>query len=401
MKTVGILLLLLGGILLSYGQTQQERMLIHFDSNEDRLGLFEMRKLDQLLAKIPEDQPVEVMINGHTDAVGSDTYNQRLSERRVAAVKDYLFSKRPELKLIEASGFSEFKPVKSNKTDEGRAANRRVELFVRFKLPEAPVEIAKAEIVDIPEVPMKNIHRYVGGKGTELLIPGGAFGEEIEVEDLEITFKEYFDIYEMMLEGLHLRDNNGNLLESAGMTYITATLDGQRVEPTGEIPLEIRLPIRAVRGGYPERFQLYNLNSSNLWELDNKEAALALEGNYLVGQTRSLGWKNGDTIVCPCDIDIEPVVTDFIEIKVRRTKDAEVFLMHNEKNSFAKLQQTRPKFHKNQYKVSRFGLVPTVVAFVKRAGGILFVEVPINLLKYKKRKNRYIIRKRDFKPFDM
>ena len=87
-------------------------------------------KLDDLVGKI-KDINLEVIIAvGHTDAVGSDTYNQKLSVRRSEAVKAYLVSKGIEKNRVYTEGKGEMQPVADNKTAEGRAKNRRVEIEV-------------------------------------------------------------------------------------------------------------------------------------------------------------------------------------------------------------------------------------------------------------------------------
>ena len=67
---------------------------------------------------------------GHTDAIGSDAYNQRLSVRRAESVKAYLVKKGIEPNRIYTEGKGKKQPVADNKTDAGRAKNRRVELEV-------------------------------------------------------------------------------------------------------------------------------------------------------------------------------------------------------------------------------------------------------------------------------
>ncbi|MBC5766907.1 outer membrane protein OmpA [Ramlibacter albus] len=87
-------------------------------------------KLDDLVSKI-KDINLEVIIAvGHTDSVGTDAYNQRLSVRRAEAVKAYLVSKGIEKNRVYTEGKGEKQPVADNKTAEGRAKNRRVEIEV-------------------------------------------------------------------------------------------------------------------------------------------------------------------------------------------------------------------------------------------------------------------------------
>ena len=87
-------------------------------------------KLDDLVSKV-KDINLEVIIAvGHTDSVGSNAYNQRLSVRRAEAVKAYLVSKGIERNRIYTEGKGETQPVADNRTAEGRAKNRRVEIEV-------------------------------------------------------------------------------------------------------------------------------------------------------------------------------------------------------------------------------------------------------------------------------
>ena len=69
-------------------------------------------------------------VEGHTDSVGSDAYNQELSEQRANAVRDYLIEQGIRADSIEARGFGKTQPIASNDTPEGRQQNRRVELVL-------------------------------------------------------------------------------------------------------------------------------------------------------------------------------------------------------------------------------------------------------------------------------
>jgi len=84
-----------------------------------------------------KDNPdIQVTIEGHTDSIGSDSYNQRLSERRAQAVKAYLVSKGVAASRLETVGKGEQEPVAPNTKDgkdnpQGRAMNRRAELKIQ------------------------------------------------------------------------------------------------------------------------------------------------------------------------------------------------------------------------------------------------------------------------------
>ncbi len=87
-------------------------------------------KLDDLAQKVKAINLEVVIAIGHTDSIGSDAYNQKLSVRRAESVKAYLVSKGVEPNRIYTEGKGEKQPVASNKTKEGRAKNRRVEIEV-------------------------------------------------------------------------------------------------------------------------------------------------------------------------------------------------------------------------------------------------------------------------------
>jgi OOP family OmpA-OmpF porin len=87
-------------------------------------------KLDDLVGKVKGINLEVIIAVGHTDAVGSDAYNQKLSVRRAEAVKGYLVSKGIEKNRVYTEGKGEKQPVADNKTAEGRAKNRRVEIEV-------------------------------------------------------------------------------------------------------------------------------------------------------------------------------------------------------------------------------------------------------------------------------
>jgi OOP family OmpA-OmpF porin len=87
-------------------------------------------KLDDISAKAKGVNLEVVIAIGHADSTGSDAYNQRLSVRRAESVKAYLVSKGIEANRVYTEGKGEKQPVADNKTRDGRAKNRRVEIEV-------------------------------------------------------------------------------------------------------------------------------------------------------------------------------------------------------------------------------------------------------------------------------
>jgi outer membrane protein OmpA-like peptidoglycan-associated protein len=103
-----------------------------FDFNQATLkpGAREkLSKLSGILLAYPGDYRIE--IEGHTDAIGSDEYNLKLSEMRASSVRDYLFTSGINSnRIVAARGFGKTKPVATNSTAEGRQMNRRVEIVI-------------------------------------------------------------------------------------------------------------------------------------------------------------------------------------------------------------------------------------------------------------------------------
>jgi outer membrane protein OmpA-like peptidoglycan-associated protein len=88
------------------------------------------RTLDQVASTLSSYNQTYIDVYGHTDATGSDVYNQGLSERRATAVADYLSGRGVQTARIGTRGYGKTQPIASNDTDAGRAANRRVEVKI-------------------------------------------------------------------------------------------------------------------------------------------------------------------------------------------------------------------------------------------------------------------------------
>lgn len=106
---------------------------ITFDFNSDRVrGQF--ASSIQALARTLNAHPgLDVQVVGHADAIGSDDYNQRLSERRARAVGAELMDFGVQYDRIAATGRGEWEPIASNDSEWGRARNRRVEIHIGMK----------------------------------------------------------------------------------------------------------------------------------------------------------------------------------------------------------------------------------------------------------------------------
>ena len=98
-----------------------------FDFDKSVLKPAGKQSIDDAVAKMRNVDVEMVIATGHTDSIGTDAYNQKLSERRATSVKEYMVSKGIPAAKITILGKGETQPVATNKTKEGRAKNRRVD----------------------------------------------------------------------------------------------------------------------------------------------------------------------------------------------------------------------------------------------------------------------------------
>lgn len=103
---------------------------ILFDFDSYALRQSTRENLEELAPTLIKYEDTDVLVLGHTDSVGSDAYNQSLSEKRANSVDNFLVSRGIASNRLESEGYGENDPVASNETDAGRQLNRRVEIVV-------------------------------------------------------------------------------------------------------------------------------------------------------------------------------------------------------------------------------------------------------------------------------
>ncbi len=87
-----------------------------------------MATLDFAAETLGECPNVNTSVEGHTDSIGDENYNQGLSERRAKSVRNYLITHGVSLGRLQTRGYGESRPIADNGTEDGRTINRRVEL---------------------------------------------------------------------------------------------------------------------------------------------------------------------------------------------------------------------------------------------------------------------------------
>lgn len=116
-----------------------DTLLVHFESDvlfdvDSALLTGAARStLDQVTFVVLEHKKTALVVQGHTDSTGSEQHNQDLSERRAAAVQNYLIGRGVDAGRITAVGYGEGFPTASNGTESGRRLNRRVDILLKAK----------------------------------------------------------------------------------------------------------------------------------------------------------------------------------------------------------------------------------------------------------------------------
>jgi outer membrane protein OmpA-like peptidoglycan-associated protein len=101
-----------------------------YDFDSDIVRAEAAQNLSALAASLGRYPNTDLLIVGHTDSVGTDQYNQELSERRAMAASNYLIGQSVSRARLQAVGRGETEPIAENSTDAGRQLNRRVEVAI-------------------------------------------------------------------------------------------------------------------------------------------------------------------------------------------------------------------------------------------------------------------------------
>jgi outer membrane protein OmpA-like peptidoglycan-associated protein len=103
---------------------------VFFDTNKATIKLVSYKLLDEVAQALQDHPKIQVEVQGHTDSQGDDDFNLKLSQRRAAAVRDYLIGRKVDPDRMVAKGYGENVPIADNRTAEGRSMNRRVEFVI-------------------------------------------------------------------------------------------------------------------------------------------------------------------------------------------------------------------------------------------------------------------------------
>lgn len=237
LRPLFIALLLQCSALVSWAQTPLKTAFF-YDSGKWEVEENMETKLQRIQDLLPTLANYEIELVGYTDSDGSLNYNDKLSQKRVEAVKDWLSEKGVDPGKIKISAFGETKPISSNEHERGKSRNRRVDvvltpyysmedLYSSLELKEQVFEIKNGE-----ESLIK------GERGTLVYVPADAFDCEGTVR---IRLKEILTAGDMLRENIPTT-SRGELLQSGGTLDLDSDCNGKEVALREGKELTIMVP---------------------------------------------------------------------------------------------------------------------------------------------------------------
>lgn len=251
----------------AYAQTKSTTVSVYFDTDKHVLTPGSKEKLNALIQQLDTLNGATMYLSGHTDSRANEEYNDRLSERRIASVQDYLtqHSRNALPTIVERKAEGENNPVDNNATAAGMAKNRRVDIEIRYPEETAKPEIAVAVITDS----IQELYRLLADspgiytidnrfdtllsceKGTVLAIPAYCFVKPNQSDYLvTLTIRETIELSDILSGNLNTMAGN-ELLETGGMVEIDAAdQSGNKLDLLTDKSLTLYLPTDSIKDDF-------------------------------------------------------------------------------------------------------------------------------------------------------
>lgn len=212
---------------------------IYFEIDRYDLNEEEASKVAAILNQISAYEKKQIYLSGHTDSDGSTAYNQKLSERRVNAIRDLFLKGGFQIEAPKVKSKGELNPILRNNSKENKQRNRRVEIVINYEENENTTSkkdentaYGAVETQHFDFLGLEGIER-VGKEGTIVKINPNtivnAAGIVIEGK-MTLELKEYYLTSDMLLGGLQTLSVGDTLLETAGMVHVKVYRNGVAVK---------------------------------------------------------------------------------------------------------------------------------------------------------------------------
>lgn len=385
---------------------------IHFDHNRASLKYQSLNTLDEVVAQAQGDdvKTFRIHITAHTDSTGDLNYNNRLSLKRAKTSVDYLVAKGIDSNLISIRPFGETIPIRSNKTENGRQGNRRVE--IRTVIFERPQLVEENETDGAREEQAEIEGFVMGDLGTQIFFDSNSFYPYC-LDEIEVQVTEAFSPGALIQNNWPTHTSDGQMLASAGSINIQALYEGEAIEMSNGM-MQVRIPADE----FDPDMQLWVSNgdvAENGWDATDIELVEDENGgSYYTFSVSSTGYLNLDKIVQP-DIGLDPkklisaIIPDRWEEKRRHTiksKDIDIATAYIVTNSGQTVLLGEALDAYNvQFDSGAFSHGAKLVAFTERgrnayngyARGYYLVCTDLDKLHYQPVWQRYVLERQDFR----
>lgn len=374
-----------------FGQNTIKKI-IFFDLGKSEITSQNKLHIDSFCAQIKTKVDKLVLI-GHADSVGNESYNLTLSNRRVQKVSQYLTNKGFVNSEIKNEYYGELKPIFSNKSDEERVKNRCVEIIAVLDNPNSKTNGQK-------ELERMYEERYGFENDTLIDCPNGTKIEissktfyPIKIKDIKFEVTEIFSFCDMLNNNTVTRDVDGNCLTSAGMIYVKPMFDGVEVQPNEGQFLKIKIPVQ--NGKIDKSMKLYagvlDTNNEIKWKYIDSEISYEKNGfqYYVFKMDTVMPYNLDKPIGVVCKKDGHKIkIPNFIDAVICQTYPEENYLSIAEKKKNRKFILDKIDDEKKP--------VISILAYDK-FGNPYSAAGPLLELKYRKWNDTYVVDKSYFR----
>ena len=226
---------------------------VHFESDSHSLDVEAQAQLSELLLEMETHSDFELEIIGHTDQDGSESYNEKLAHHRASTVSDYLISLGVSEHRLVSNWKGERELLSEATSNTAKQQNRRVEVkysYSDYQSVDEMIDDMKEES-SLQHYSLDNDNSLLIDleAGGSVYIPKNAFaykdGTPVEGE-VKLEVSEAYRLTDFVAQNLST-ESKGELLETGGMLYLNATVDGQEVELAENRNLEIIYPVSEMK----------------------------------------------------------------------------------------------------------------------------------------------------------
>lgn len=285
--TVLYMMLLIIGVISAKAQHQSYNCKVHFNSDEYVLDQEDETLLNQLLSSIPQTDYYEVTLTAHTDSDADISYNEALSAKRAASVREYL-QKRGVLKnRFYVKCYGERAPVESNSEDKGKLANRRVEVVLhryQFNNTTSMLKAAGGDYRQKFTINPLQENTITGKNGVRVVIPASSIVDKkgnVVNSPVTVELSEFLKPADALYQSLSTQTTDGQNLETGGMFTIEAFTKGEAVQLKSGATMRVDIPATQPKSDMLVFNAKVNNAGITTWETNGKQFAATTDNSNI------------------------------------------------------------------------------------------------------------------------